>query len=533
MPKLSRSLTGVVTVGGLSAVVAAGAAVSASGSGEHHQAGAVAQVVDLKSSGDLKTDIDAILADPALAGAKAGVVVREAKSGKLLYTRSAETSVTPASNQKLATTAAAFAILGPKYTFRTSVMSRAARKGTTLRGDLVLKGTGDPTMQAADYDRLAAGLAKKGVRRVTGRLVADDTWFDSQRVAKGWDPTDFPYSYAAQISALTMSPDKDFNAGSVSVDVSPGAEGQPVRVGTTPNVGYMKVDNKAVTGKAGSPSTLSVTRKTGTNVLTVTGSYPVGGSKYTGLYTVNEPELYAAAAFRKALKAHGVAVVGKTARGAAPKGSRTLAARNSMQLSKLATPYLKLSNNTIAEILVKAIGHKVRGKGTWAAGLPEVKRNLTRLGLNANHFTLTDGSGLSHSNKATAGQIVALLRATQRKPWFPTIFNALPIAGKPQPWVGGTLATRMVGTKAAGNVHAKTGTLTGASALSGWVNDPTGTRLTFSIVFNDYKATSTQVRGLQDKIAVRLAGGGAAQRMTIRTVQTGRDGLECSWTGTC
>ncbi|MFI0453216.1 D-alanyl-D-alanine carboxypeptidase/D-alanyl-D-alanine-endopeptidase [Actinomadura sp. 6N118] len=532
---LSRTKA-LLTAGVATATAGALTVTLASGDPEPVRAAPVAatQTIALQSSGDLRKDLDTILADPALKGAKVGVVVRSYGDGKVLYARGGGTPLIPASNQKLATTAAAFGILGAGHKFRTNVMTRAARKGATLRGDLVLKGTGDPTLQAKDYDRLAAQLRAKGVRKVTGRLVADDSWFDARRLPQGWDPSDAPFAYAAQVSALTVSPDADFNAGSIAVEVSPRAAGTPVAVRTVPATGYVKIVNRATTGAAGSASTISVLRKAGTNVIEVTGSQPAGGGSRTSLASVHEPTLYAADVFRRALRARGIAVTGKTVRGAVPKGSRTLVSRTSMPLAKLAVPYMKLSNNNIAEILVKTIGRKTSGKGTWAAGLPAVRRHVSKLGVNTSQLTFADGSGLGRGNRMTADQLVNLLRGIRTKPWFRTYYDSLPIAGKPEPLVGGTLRTRMAGTAAEGNAHAKTGTLTGATALSGYVKDPNGVPVVYSILFNAYPGSITTVRGVQDKIVVRLAAGSSPQRLTVQSNPSQRvPELECSWTGTC
>jgi D-alanyl-D-alanine carboxypeptidase/D-alanyl-D-alanine-endopeptidase (penicillin-binding protein 4) len=481
--------------------------------------------------GDLQADLDAILQDGRLTGATVDLLVRDAATGKVLYDHDADTSVTPASNNKIQTATAAFGILGPGYRFRTSVSVKG--------GNLYLKGTGDPTMRAADYDALAAAVAARGITTVSGDLIADDTWFDAQRTGQDWDPTDFPFAYAAQVSALTIAPDDVFDAGSIDVGVTPGAAaGEPVRVALTPATDVVKVDNRAVTGAAGSASTLSITRANGSDIIVVSGSYPTTGAQVHSLRSVENPTLYAADVFRGALRAHGVTVAGTSERGRTPGAAKTLATRRSMPLAQLAVPFLKLSNNGIAEILVKSIGRVTSGAGSWAAGLPRVVSYLKTVGVDTSQVTMTDGSGLSHTNHTTAHQLSNILRAVQRKSWFPTWYNALPIAGRPDPLVGGTLASRMSNTPATGNVHAKTGTLTGATALSGYVTDPAGTRLIFSSVFNDYQGGAP--KDIEDKIAVRLAAGGgaaggtAASTMLSQRQSTATGGsLECSWTRTC
>jgi D-alanyl-D-alanine carboxypeptidase/D-alanyl-D-alanine-endopeptidase (penicillin-binding protein 4) len=551
-PSMLARLALAVTTGVTTAVTAAGAAAATGAPAGHPATAPVTALATPRTAqsparpvglgaprpdGGLATDLDAVLGDARLNGAEVGVVVRDARTGENLYTRGADVQVMPASNQKLQTAAAAFGVLGPGYTFRTSVLAAGPRRGSTLTGDLVLKGTGDPTLRAADYDRLAAAVAAKGITRVTGRLVVDDTWFDDRRLAPDWDPADEPYSYASQVSALTVAADADFNVGSVRVDVSPGTPGGPVGVALVPATGHVMIDNQATTGAAGSASTLSITRLPDTNVIRLTGSHPAGGATVRTLRTVDDPSLYAADVFRRALTAHGVAVTGPTARAAAPRTATTITTRTSMPLSKLAVPFLKLSNNNIAEILVKAMGRKKSGEGSWQAGLPVVAKYVKTLGIDTSRLKLTDGSGLSRTNRATAAQAGNLLRGVRSRTWYPAFANALPIAGQPDPWVGGTLATRMSGTAAAGNVRAKTGTLTGATALSGYVRNPAGRRLIFSIMLNGYAGAAP--KDLEDRIAIRLATGGvvdrtATPRMTVRPlhVRPGAE-LECSWTGTC
>jgi D-alanyl-D-alanine carboxypeptidase/D-alanyl-D-alanine-endopeptidase (penicillin-binding protein 4) len=509
----------------LSGLIAATGSVATGGIADASVSPARAEAAPAKAApADLKSDLDAILRDSRLSGATVDLLVRNARTGEVLYDHGSDTSVTPASNNKIQTSTAAFGILGAGYRFRTSVYAKG--------GNLYLKGTGDPTMRATEYDALAAAVAAKGVTTVKGDLIADDTWFDAQRTGPDWDPSDFPFAYAAQVSALTISPDDVFDTGSIDVGVTPGQPGEPVHVALTPETNVVKIDNRAVTGAAGSASTLSINRSNGSDTIVVSGSYPADGAKVDSLRSVENPTLYAADVFRNALKAHGVAVSGTTERGRTPAPAKQLATRRSVPLSQLATPFLKLSNNGIAEILVKAIGRKKAGQGSWAAGLPQVVKYLKTVGVDTSQVTMTDGSGLSHTNHTTAHQLSNILKAVQTESWFPAWYNALPIAGQADPLVGGTLASRMQNTPAAGNVHAKTGTLTGATALSGYATDPNGTKLIFSSVFNDYSGGAP--KDLEDRIAVRLASGTTtATTASFATRLTRPSSLECSWTGTC
>jgi D-alanyl-D-alanine carboxypeptidase/D-alanyl-D-alanine-endopeptidase (penicillin-binding protein 4) len=490
------------------------------------------------SVADLTSDIDQILADARLTGSQAGVMVRDADTDEVLYARSPQTRLLPASNNKLFTSAAALEVLGPDHTFTTRVASTGRRDGSFLSGDLYLTGGGDPTMLAADYDALARQLADSGIRTVGGGLVADDSFFDASRLGSDWANDDEPYYYAAQISALTVSPDTDYDAGTVIVEVSAGSEaGTPARVKLIPETGYVTVDNQAVTGDR---TSISVEREHGTNTIVVSGTV-ANGSVVKDWASVWEPTGYAADVFRRALTRHGIRVVGDTTFGATPQPADTLASHESMPLSRLLVPFMKLSNNGHAEVLTKAMGRKVYGQGSWSAGLRAAREALARLGGDVATMRMVDGSGLSRRDLTTPMHLAGLLRAAQHRSWFPAWYESLPIAGESDRMVGGTLRSRMRGTPAAGNVHAKTGTLTGVTALSGYVTSADGERLIFSVVFNNH--LSGKPSDLEDRIAVRLARFSRSEPVGVQTgpyrpdppkYQDARAGdLECSWLKAC
>lgn len=482
----------------------------------------------------LTSTLDTILADARLDGSQAAVVVRDATTGETLYHRNGDRRLLPASNTKLLTSAAALEILGPDYRFTTEVRTTAQQQGDALIGDLFLRGTGDPTLLQADYDALAARIAASGVDVVTGDLVGDDTWFDGVRLGREWVWEDEPYYYAAQISALTVAPDTDYDAGTAIVSVSPGATAGATPVITlTPDTGYLTVDNRAVTVDSGS-SSISIERDHGSNRVVVSGRIRAGASAVRDWVSVWEPTGYAVDVFRRALQRHGVRVLGNNRTGVAvPADARAVAEHRSMTLAELMVPFLKLSNNGHAEVLTKAIGRKVSGQGTWSAGLAAIRNFVATMGMDTAGQRQADGSGLSRWNMIPATEFVDLLSAARGKPWFDTWYAAFPVAGNPDRFVGGTLRSRMRNTPAANNVHAKTGSLTSVSGLSGYVTDADGHMLVFSILLNNYLASS--VKNIEDQIAVALASFTRADMVAQSVVPAAPEapaapeGLECSW----
>ncbi|MFF3458726.1 D-alanyl-D-alanine carboxypeptidase/D-alanyl-D-alanine-endopeptidase [Streptomyces sp. NPDC002730] len=483
----------------------------------------------------LKGAIDRILADARMDGGAASVVIADAATGERLYQRDGTDRLMPASNTKLATSTAAMALLGPDHRFRTDVLSTGSRHGSVLRGDLYLRGGGDPTTLAKDYEQLAADLAASGITRVTGRLVADDTRFDTQRLGRSWAADDESSYYSAQISPLTVAPDTDYDSGTVVVEATPGAKaGDKPRVKLTPPTDYIRLDIRGTTVPSGQSDTLTVEREHGTNTITVSGNIPVGASATKEWVTVWEPTGYAAAVFSDALGRYGVRVTGSPRLGRpTPPGAKPLASHNSMPLKELMLPFMKLSNNMHAETLTKTIGYETSGRGTWDAGLAAISGYLQKQGVKTSTLRQLDGSGLTRMNLFPAEQLATLLLSVRDASWYADWYASLPVACNPDRAMGGTLRSRMCATPAALNARGKTGSLTGASALSGYVTDARGRELVYSIVLNNYLASS--VKSIEDAIVVTLASSDTAHGTitavppkAARSTEPTAD-LECSW----
>ena len=447
--------------------------------------------------------LDRLLADPALNGATVSVMVRDARSGGTLYQHNPRTRLIPASNLKLLTTAAAMDVLGPQYRFATQLLSNGPQQGERLTGNLYLRGLGDPTTQFADYQALAAQLASQGVRQVQGDLVFDDSFFDAERLGVDWAQDDESTYYGAQISALTVSPNADFDAGTLIVTAkAPVIAGQPVTVSLSPPTDYVQLSNRAVSGPGNS---YGITRQHGTNLLQLTGTLAPGKQSRQWV-SVWEPTQLVAHLFEQALAQQGIEVLGRRViGGASPGTARVLAEHQSAPLQALITPLLKLSNNNMSEALLKAMGRKTANAGTAAAGVAAVAAFMQRQGLDPATLSQVDGSGLSRRNLVSAQNLADLLLVSARQPWFDAWYNALPIAGNADRMTGGSLRYRLRGTAAENNLHAKTGSMGGVSSLSGYLTDAGGRKLVFSMLTNNYVVAGAQVKALEDRVAVALA----------------------------
>ena len=447
---------------------------------------------------ELAASIDALLADPALKHGIQGVVIESLASGRVLYERNRDLVFIPASNFKLVVSAASLDRLGPDCTFATQVyMSGRLDAHGVLDGDLILVGGGDPVLSSDDLRALAAEVIGKGIRRITGQIIADESRFDDVRLGWGWSWDDEPFYYSAQISALSV----DRNV--VGVYVYPGAkEGDPVRIGLRPPSGYFRIESTARTGAPKSENTIYVDRERGKNLIRISGSMPIDfkTTKATELITMENPALYAATLFKDMLGRSGVRAAGSTVIGKKPDGAELLAEHKSPPLSKILALLNKPSDNLIAEMLLKNLGAEIKGKGTAAAGEEVELDFLKTAGADMSAISINDASGLSRLDYISPGNLVALLKHMWRHKHSRVFLDSLPIAG-----VDGTLRSRMKGTPAQNNVRAKDGYISRVSTLSGYVTTRSGEPLVFSIMMNGHLCPASDAKRVQNSICVLLA----------------------------
>lgn len=463
------------------------------------------------SASALAAALDDLLLSGPLAEARVGVCVASLDTGAVLYARGADQLLNPASNVKLFTAAAALARLGPEFRFETEVSTDAA--SASLPGGqaqaLYVRGKGDPSLTTERLHALAADLAHLGLRRV-GDLVLDDAWFDGVKVGPGYDQEAGDKAYLAPSSALSL------NFNTVAVYVGPGERvGAPGRVEVEPDSAYLELVNRTTTGGPRAARRLvvaSVPLPSGRQRILVEGRLPLRGRTSATWKRIDDPSRYLGETLRRLLEQHGVKVTGRVRPGAAPPDARLLHVAESEPLGVLVRRLQKTSNNFMAEQLLKALGAAAAGPpGTWASGVAAVEAFLAELGLPRGAYVMKNGSGLNDANRFSARQVVQLLVAMARRlPLSAEYLAALPVAGR-----DGTIRTRMEGTEAAGQVLAKTGTLDGVVALSGYVETAGRERLAFAVLVNDHGGRNGAVTQRVDELAALLARHGKASGAAV------------------
>jgi len=455
-----------------------------------------------RSLDTLRHDIDAILGNPILQHGFWGASIRPVDSTEPWYSLNATKLMMPASSLKVVTLAVGAEKLGWDFRYETKVYAVGTVRSGVLHGDLVVAGSGDPSLD--DWDGIAtrlwadwaAKLKAAGITSIDGRIVGDDNAFEDEGLGSGWAWDDIPTGFAAPVSAL------QFNEGNVQVRMAPGdAVGDRAIATLSPDTSGMTLANFVVTGPAGSASTVTRRRLPGSTRLELRGSLMLRGRPFALNASVDNPTLYYVKALRAALIADGIAVSGPAVdiddiTPPQRSGLMPLVTSQSDPLSMLATTMMKLSQNQYAEALLKTIGG-----GTAEAGRTAVKETLKSWNVDPAGLSMADGSGLSRYNYITPETMVAVLTHVDRSEGLREKYEAtLPIAGR-----DGTLEQRMRGTPAEGRALVKTGSMTAARSVAGYVRTGDGRQVAFAIIANNFDNSAAAINAATDEIIARLA----------------------------
>jgi len=446
----------------------------------------------------LEVALERSLEARALAGASVAALVVDEVSGRVLYARSPDRALIPASNIKVLTAVAALRHFGPSHRFVTRVHADAMPDAEGAVETLFVVGGGDPGLTSEDFWRLAADLRQAGLRRVRGDLVIDDSLFDGESWHPSWVPIT-ARAYHAPVGALTV------NYGAFSVAVSAGGSvGDPVQVSVDPPLPFFRVVNQGQTRSSRSTRRAVVDRRSGKGVeeVVIAGSWPLGDAR-TYYRSVLDPAAYAAHVLQLQLESVGIDVEGSVRRAYLPEDRPVLLAFEGRPLSDVVHRFLKFSSNPTGEALVKALAADGDPPGSWKKGTAAVRRELEAMGLPIALYQQVDGSGLSRRNRVTPRLLVEALRQGRRSfRYGAELVAALPIGG-----ADGTLERR---AEVAGpRVRAKTGLLSGVTGLSGFAQRPDGSRAVFSILTNGVRDVGSAMDAV-DAFAAAIVESGAA-----------------------
>jgi len=456
-------------------------------------------------TGRLRQDLDSLLSSPVLDRSTWGVSVQSLLSDETLYALGERRLLMPASVMKIVTLATAATRLGWEYSFETLVMGLGTIDLGFLDGDLLVVGSGDPSLDDWDgqatriFQEWAERLKAQGVQVIGGRIVGDDSAFDDERWAAGWAWDDLGASYATGVGAL------QFNQNTVRLKVVPGSTaGESAEISTIPSSATLTLQRSVTTGEPGSAPSVTARRSPGRVALDVQGSVPAGGPAVLLNVSVDDPTNYFVDQLKRALVRNGIEVRGEALDAdnllepLRREDAVPLISHRSPPLATLATTMMRNSQNTYAESLLRVLGAPERA---IEAGRVAINETLALWEIEAAALFVVDGSGLSRYNLATAGAIVQVLDRIYDDPTLRGPFiAALPTAG-----VDGTLAGRMNGTMAEGRVRAKTGSFSNARSIAGYVTTADGEPLAFCLLSNNFGTSASTIEHTADTIIGRLA----------------------------
>jgi len=439
----------------------------------------------------------------------AGVHVYSLESKKTLFKYNEDFLLMPASNMKVLTTSLSLLRLGPDYTFSTRLVREPS-------GDVALIGSGDPSLSGRVYpytkdsgsgpplralELLADRAVAEGLTRVDGDVIGDDRLYPWAPYPPSWTQDDMLRDYGAPVSALTL------NDNTIALTIQPGAEeGDAAQLSLSPAIEYYSIDNRIVTVARGGEARIRISRVQNSRQLLLWGSIPAHHAAIGETLAVDDPALFAAQALYDALARRGVAISGRAvARHRAvqddydPGSPVELAVRVSPPLVQLLQVTDKTSQNLHAELMLREVGRVTRRMGTREAGVEEMATLFKESGASAGDARVEDGSGLARNVMVAPRLMTKVLAHLYESKYRDSWISLLPIGGE-----DGTLKHRLCCTAGAASIHAKTGTLSRAIALSGYAESKTHGWLAFSIIVNSFSAPPSDVRKWIDRIALEL-----------------------------
>jgi len=472
-----------------------------------------------RSPRDLRKRIEKLLDVPDYQNAVWAIRIEDLGTGNTLYARNDRKSYIPASNTKIYTTAAALTLLGPEYRYVTPLYADAPVENGVLKGNLIVRGSGDPVVGGRFNDgditetfrQWADSLKALGINRVAGDLIGDDDLFDDLGLGYGWSWDDVPFWYSAEISALS------FNDNNIDFEIKAGPVGGSTTISWKPIMtDFISVDNASFTLPTTAALKEGYYRSWDSNQFRFSSEIPAGSVDKESLM-VRNPTRFFVHVLREVLRNEGIAVSGRPidVDDLSLKPDYTddsmyvVASHTSPPLKDIVHVVNKRSQNLYAEQLLKTMGAMLPLKvddlipGSARMGLAREMDTFAAAGMDTSRVHLVDGSGLSRMNLVTAEmttRILDYMRTGVDDSTRTAFYRSLPVGA-----VDGDLKNRFRDSPAQGRVHAKTGYVSHARTLSGYVIASNGGILTFSLMCNHYTVSTSKVNHTQDEIVNLLA----------------------------
>ena len=450
--------------------------------------------VDEEGVNLFRRSVTSILSNSCLRKNNYGIKIYSLDRGETLYEIRSEKLFIPASNAKVITTAVALKYLGPNYRFSTQIYTDGILENQVLKGNLYIKGFGDPKLVTEQLWLLVNELRNLPLKQIKGNIIGDDSFFDKKKRVKTWIENPGAQAYEAPLGSLS------FNFNTIKVYVSPGQKvGDQPEIVIEPENGYIKLENNARTFKRGRHNRLIVNRvaKEDHDLITISGGINLGQPRAQYFLNITKPTQYALNVFKSYIELAGIKFDGKLLEGKLPENAVELYTHEGEPLALTLRGLNKFSNNFVAEQILKTIGAEHFGPpGSTKKGLSVFEEYMRQLGYESGQYRIFDGSGLSRQNRLSPLILVDILRNVKNDlSVYPEFVTALGVMG-----VDGNVKHRMPKVESSSKARVKTGTLNFVSALSGFFESKDGELFAFSILMNDLKCSNGRVKKIQDQI---------------------------------
>lgn len=423
--------------------------------------------------------------------------IGEGEGLKTIIDVNSKTPMIPASISKIATASAVLANFPPGFKFKTQLLGGGEIKNGILKGNLYLKGGGDPSFVSENMWFLVNAFLRNQIKKIEGDIIVDDSLFDKVRYDVSRQKERVDHAYDAPVGAMS------FNWNSVNIFVRPGQVGHEAKVFIDPENDYVRLVNKAKTTSGGDNKLIADRQedsKFDGDVIHVSGSIGHNYKELPIYRNVTQPDLWAGYNLRSFLAQRGVQVTGSIRNGVTPEKAEVLGECDSKAIEQILADMNKFSNNYVAEMLTKNLGALRKQKGaSLADGVVLINEHLKSLALPEDQYHIESPSGLTRQNKMSSfamWKILQHLRNDFRVQ--PEFLTSLPIAG-----IDGTLKKRMKDSPAERWVRAKTGYINDVVSLAGYAGLEDGRVVTFTFVYNG-STDETKVRQFFDKLLIFL-----------------------------
>jgi D-alanyl-D-alanine carboxypeptidase/D-alanyl-D-alanine-endopeptidase (penicillin-binding protein 4) len=435
----------------------------------------------------LQTAFNRLQADSQCRYGAVTLTVLDAKTGEKVFTENSEMGMQPGSTMKTVTTITAFNVLGKDFRYQTAFGYTGAISNGTLNGDIIIKGSGDPTLGSWRWEttqpqhvlyQMVSAMQQAGIKNINGRIIGDDSLYGTQSIPDGWIMQDLGTYFGAGATSLC------WRENQFDILLNPTRADAPVSIrGTVPPMPYLNLKSELKGSPGTGDNAYPYILMNGSNVMFVRGNYGVAEAKRMTSAAIPDPAFDIAYRLTDTLKRIGINIaiqpestITLTNQGQmAPVMTTTLGAISSPTLSQMVYWTNRKSINLYAEELLKAVALKQGKSGSTNDGIKVLHDFWSARGIDPRTMDVADGCGLAPADKVTSLTVATILQSAVKEDWFNDFYESLPVYN---------------------DMHMKSGSIHNVQAYAGYQTH-SGRELCFSIIVNNYNGST---KGIKDKM---------------------------------